>query len=89
MFELPVNNNPLVICMKKICTICKEEFPLSDFWNSSTSKDGKRGQCKHCELGLSKERYLAKQASGRTLRQIKKDEEEAEIDRKLKAVFGT
>ncbi len=34
--------------MTKICSICKDEKPCSEFYKSSTCKDGYNGQCKAC-----------------------------------------
>lgn len=32
----------------KICLGCGENFPLTEFWNSKSTKDGKRNKCKKC-----------------------------------------
>ena len=102
--------------MEKKCLRCKEEFPLSDFWLASNTKDGRKGVCKNCiserrklrywkEGGRERQKlYYAKR--GRILYRVRaneaghkprdknnhireKEKEEAEIDRKLKELFGT
>ena len=34
--------------MKRVCTVCKEEKDLSEFYNHPTGKDGKTSRCKKC-----------------------------------------
>lgn len=43
----------------KICINCKEVKKLNDFWNRSTSKDGKNSYCKICSKN-SKNRLISK-----------------------------
>ena len=48
--------------MEKVCTVCKEEKPLDEFYNLKASKDGKSWRCKNCDkettMRSRKERYL-------------------------------
>lgn len=39
----------------KICRICHKELPLSDFYNSAKTKDGKQTYCKVCSYEQNKE----------------------------------
>lgn len=40
--------------MVKICTICKQEKPLSSFYDNPLTKNGKGSQCKECDSSESK-----------------------------------
>lgn len=42
----------------KICTACKEEKELDQFYRDKTGKYGRRARCKTCSAGF-KEKYLA------------------------------
>lgn len=46
--------------MKKLCSKCKEEKSLSEFYNKSSSPDGKMGACKSCRKSYDKARYERK-----------------------------
>ena len=39
----------------KICSRCKQELPLDQFYTDINSKDGYRAQCKECSKQSSKE----------------------------------
>ena len=43
----------------KPCRICQELKPLSDFYKAAGTRDGYRGECKHCNLAQQHERYMA------------------------------
>ncbi len=45
---LPVEPGFLFEGAMIICTKCKQEKPLEDFYRSQISKDGRRGRCKAC-----------------------------------------
>lgn len=45
--------------MKKICSKCKENKPLEEFYKHASTKDGKRPDCKSCVAAKSK-KYRAK-----------------------------
>lgn len=36
--------------MKKICTKCKENKALEDYYSHALTKDGKRSECKSCSI---------------------------------------
>lgn len=36
--------------MTKKCSLCKEEFPLEEFYTNKKAKDGKQTRCKTCCL---------------------------------------
>ena len=38
----------------KTCFLCKQSKPLSDFHNRTSSKDGKQGMCKMCNIARVK-----------------------------------
>jgi 5-methylcytosine-specific restriction endonuclease McrA len=38
----------------KVCSTCKTERPITDYFKLATSKDGRYGQCKHCRYAVSK-----------------------------------
>lgn len=44
-------SNPVIDTARstKICTVCKEEKPLDEFYNVKRSKDGKSYRCKECD----------------------------------------
>jgi len=44
--------------MKKVCTNCKQEKYLEDYYNSKKSSDGKRSRCKECTKELNKQYYI-------------------------------
>jgi hypothetical protein len=60
----------------KICSRCKEEKPLSEFYTSTVTKDGYRPQCKACS-----------KLSGQETKQRMKERREASVmaDKELKA----
>jgi prophage antirepressor-like protein len=43
-----VKNGPSVVLTSKICSFCKIDKPIDEFWNSPSSKCGKTSQCKIC-----------------------------------------
>lgn len=54
----------------KTCTKCKEAKDLSEFYNSSTSKDGKQSRCGHCSNEASKWSQGMKREAKRELKAI-------------------
>ena len=42
----------------KICSKCKRELPLSNFYKSKNSKDGYQNQCKECSAKASRKNRL-------------------------------
>ena len=60
----------------KICSRCREEKPLSEFYTSTVTKDGYRSQCKACS-----------KLSGQETKQRIKERREASVmaDKELKA----
>ena len=40
----------------KTCTVCKEEKPLTDFYNMKSGKYGKMARCKPCD-GLARQKW--------------------------------
>ena len=45
--------------LEKHCRICGELKPLTDFHRASTTRDGRRSECKTCFSDLSRARYQA------------------------------
>jgi len=45
------------IVEKKMCNVCEDEKPLSDFAKSKTYSDGHRPTCKECTNKLQREMY--------------------------------
>ena len=43
--------------MNKICSVCKEEKPSEEYYNSSNSKNGKVSACKSCSSKRAKAYY--------------------------------
>ena len=41
----------------KTCTVCKNEKPLTDFYNMKASKDGKASRCKTCD-NLARKKWV-------------------------------
>lgn len=41
----------------KVCSQCKEEKHLDEFYNHITNKDGKSGRCKQCTITTFKRYY--------------------------------
>lgn len=40
--------------LTKICSMCKEIKPLSEFYNNLTKADGRNGICKECQIKVNK-----------------------------------
>ena len=43
--------------IKKRCFRCQQWLPLTDFWKSSSTKDGYGGECKKCQSEAKENRY--------------------------------
>jgi len=41
----------------KVCTKCKKELPVTDFYKESSKKSGYKSHCKQCILNKRKESY--------------------------------
>ena len=54
----------------KVCKVCGQEKPLSEFYKRKDTKDGHRNKCKSCEKEKSKHYYLDNKEK---IREKKKD----------------
>ena len=52
----------------KPCRICGETKPLDDFYKASDMRDGRRSECKSCNLAQRRARYDSKAAVARVQR---------------------
>lgn len=48
----------------KVCSTCKRELPVSEFYKSNTKTDGLQNQCKECKKQDSRNRYVSKSSIG-------------------------
>ena len=62
--------------MSKVCTVCKKEKSLDDFYNLKASKDGKSWRCKKCDsqttMNSRKKKYEQNKEYHRTLNRLYK-----------------
>ena len=47
----------------KVCTKCGRELPLDQFSKQAKAKDGKRSQCKECDLEYQRKKYEERRLS--------------------------
>ena len=67
----------------KVCSRCKEEKPLSEFYTSSLTKDGYRPQCIECSKLSSKEAAQRMRENKRLAKEADKELRADESYRKL------
>ena len=67
----------------KVCSHCKQEKPVSEFYTSSTTEDGYRPQCIECAKQSAKEAALRRKIRLKETKETEKELKEDKSYRKL------